>query len=524
MLQADIRPTRMRCVALPVSVLQKALAAMSLDEQTRGDFPILDRIVNGHRLVYLDSAASSQRPRTVIEAMSQYYATSHANVHRSIHTLGEEATELYEAARDRVQRFIGAASREEVVFTRGTTDGLNLVADGAGHGRCGRATRSSSPTWSTTPTSSRGRWRPAIAAPRSGRFPSRPTASSTSTAFERLLGPRTRVLAFAHVSNVLGTITPVAQLCARARAVGAVTVVDGAQAAPHLPLDMSALGCDFYVFSSHKMLGPTGIGVLWGRREVLDGPRAHARRRRDDQGSVDRPGALERPAVAVRARHAADRRGRGAERGHRVPREARHGAGGRARARRWPARPVEVLAAIPGVTVYGPPASVARGAVVAFSVEGLHPHDVAALLDQQGIAVRAGHHCAQPLMRGLGVVGHRARELLGLHLAGGGRASWRTRWRRCARGSSSTWPARSAQPVRLAPVRSARHVHAAAGGRVAGRARRRPARHPLRRWRVVPAGRTLRAARRPRAVLADPTVEPRAQGAPLREPAGGRLR
>ena len=376
---------------------------MTLDQQTRGDFPILARLVNGRRLVYLDSAASSHRPRTVIEAMSEYYATSHANVHRSIHTLGEEATALYEAARDRVQRFIGAGRREEVVITRGTTDGLNLLA--AALGRTLRAGdeilitdmehHSNIVPWQMA-ARDRGVVVRSVPVTVDGRL--------DLDAFERLLGPRTRVLALAHVSNVLGTINPVAQLCARARDVGAVTVVDGAQAVPHLPLDMDALGCDFYVFSGHKMLGPTGIGILWGRHEALEALEPTRgggemikevwidRARWNDLPWRFEPGT---PPIAeavglTAAIEYLEKLGMG--------RVADH-EGALAR------QTVEVLGAMPGVTVYGPPAGVDRGAVVAFSVEGLHPHDVAALLDQEGIAVRAGHHCAQPLMRRLGITG-----------------------------------------------------------------------------------------------------------------------
>jgi cysteine desulfurase/selenocysteine lyase len=374
-----------------------------LDEKTRGDFPILDRIVNGHRLVYLDSAASSQKPRAVLEAMSQYYATTHANVHRSIHTLGEEATALYEMARDRVQRFIGASSREEVVFTRGTTDGINLVAEAVG-----RTLRPGDEILITDLEhhSNIIPWQMA-ARDRGATVRSVPVAGDgllDLDAFQRLLGPRTRVIAFAHVSNVLGTILPVARLCALARQVGAVTVVDGAQAAPHLPLDMLALECDFYTFSSHKMLGPTGIGVLWGRRaalEALEPTRGGGEMIKEvwiDQARWnDLPWRFEpgTPPIAeavglMAAIEYLEKLG--------MERVAEHE---RALARQT----VEVLQAIPGVRVYGPRAPVDRGAVVAFSVEGLHPHDVAALLDQEGIAVRAGHHCAQPLMRSLGIVG-----------------------------------------------------------------------------------------------------------------------
>jgi len=376
---------------------------MRLDERTRGDFPILERVVNGHRLVYLDSAASSQKPRTVLEAMTQYYETSHANVHRSIHTLGEEATALYEAARDRVQRFIGATAREEVVLTRGTTDGINLVAEALG-----RTLRAGDEILITELEhhSNIIPWQMA-ARDRGATVRAIPVADDgllDVEAFEHLLGPRTRVVAFAHVSNVLGTITPVAQLCARARSVGAVTVVDGAQAAPHLPLDMLALGCDFYVFSGHKMLGPTGIGVLWGRRaalEALEPTRGGGEMIKevwiDRARWNDLPWRLEpgTPPIAeavglTAAIEYLEKLG--------MERVAEHE---RALARQT----VELLQAVPGVTVYGPRAAMDRGAVVAFSVDGLHAHDVAALLDQEGIAVRAGHHCAQPLMRRYGITG-----------------------------------------------------------------------------------------------------------------------
>jgi cysteine desulfurase/selenocysteine lyase len=376
---------------------------MRLDERTRRDFPILERIVNGHRLVYLDSAASSQKPRAVLEAMTQYYETSHANVHRSIHTLGEEATALYEQARDRVQRFIGAASREEVVFTRGTTDGLNLVAEGLG-----RTLRPGDEILITDLEhhSNIVPWQMA-ARDRGVTVRSIPLAADGELdldALGRLLGPRTRVLAFAHVSNVLGTVLPVDEVCARARAAGVVTVVDGAQAAPHLPLDMSALGCDFYAFSAHKMLGPTGVGVLWGRRSALEAMEPTRgggemikevwidRARWNDLPWKFEPGT---PPIAeavglMAAVEYLEKLG--------MERVAEH-------ERILARQTVELLQVIPGVRVYGPPAAVDRGAVVSFSVHGLHPHDVAALLDQEGIAVRAGHHCAQPLMRCLGITG-----------------------------------------------------------------------------------------------------------------------
>ncbi len=376
---------------------------MRLDELTRPDFPILGRLINGRPLVYLDSAASSQKPRQVIEAMARYYETSHANVHRSIHTLGEEATELYEAARERVQRFIGAERREEVVFTRGTTDGLGIVADAIGH------TLSPGDEILVTEMEHHSNivpWQMAarIKGARVRAIPVTGDGVLDLGAFDRLLSERTRVLALAHVSNVLGTINPVAELCAKARRVGAVTVVDGAQAAPHMPLDIPALNCDFYAFSGHKMLGPTGIGVLWGRYAVLE--RLEPTRGGSEmikevwiEGARwnDLPWRFEPGTPPI-----AEAVGLGAAIEYLeklgMERVAEH-------ERELAAQAVARLAAIPGIAVYGPRESTARGAVVAFSVEGVHPHDVSAFLDAEGIAVRAGHHCAQPLMRSLGVVG-----------------------------------------------------------------------------------------------------------------------
>jgi len=374
---------------------------MRLDEQTRGDFPILSRVVNGQRLVYLDSAASSQKPRAVVEAMTRYYETSHANVHRSIHTLGEEATELYEAARDRVQRFINAPAREEIVFTRGTTDGIGMVAEAVGRTlRAGDEIivtelehHSNLVPWQVA---ARDRGVTIRAIPLVGE------GVLDLDAFDRLLGPRTRLVAVAHVSNVLGTIVPVADVVARARRAGALTLVDGAQAVPHMPVDMSAIGCDFYVFSGHKMLGPTGIGVLDGRRAVLEGLEpARGGSEMIKEVWIDRATWNDLPwrwepgtppiAEAVGLTAAIEYLEKlGMER----VQEHTQGLAVQAAAQ---------LAAIPGVRVFGPRRE--RGAVVAFSVEGLHPHDVAAALDADGIAVRAGHHCAQPLMRWCGVVG-----------------------------------------------------------------------------------------------------------------------
>jgi cysteine desulfurase/selenocysteine lyase len=376
---------------------------MRLDELTRPDFPILERVINGRRVVYLDSAASSQKPRQVIEAMVRYYERSHANVHRSIHTLGEEATELYELARDRVREFIGAQSREEIVFTRGTTDSLSLVADAVGH------TLEAGDEIIITELEHHSniiQWQ--MAARDRGAVvravPITPDGHLDMDALRRLLGPRTRVVAVAHISNVLGTINPVREIVQLARSVGALSVVDGAQAIPHVSLDMMSLECDFYAASAHKMLGPTGIGILYGRREVLE--RLEPTRGGSEMIKevwIDRaqwndlpwrfePGT---PPIAeavglTAAIEYLEKLG--------MERVAEH-------ERELTRRAFTSLAALEGVRVFGPGPAEDRGAVVAFSVEGLHPHDVAALLDAEGIAVRAGHHCAQPLMRALGVVG-----------------------------------------------------------------------------------------------------------------------
>ena len=370
-------------------------------EGSRADFPILSRVVNGAPLIYLDSAASSQKPRQVIEAVTSYYERSHANVHRSIHTLGEEATELYEGARDAVRAFVGARGREEIIFTRGTTEAINLVA------QCvGRTLRPGDEIIVTEmehhsnliPWQMACRDRGAVlkAVPVIGE------GFLDMEAFARLLSPCTRVVAVAHVSNVLGTINPVVEIVRRSHEAGALVLLDGAQGAPHLPLDLAAMGADFYVFSGHKMLGPTGIGVLYGRREILEtleptwgGGEMIKEVWIDHAQWNDLPWRFEPGTPPIAEAVGLDAAIEYLEKlGMERVREHTHDLAVQAAAQ---------LAAIPGVRVFGPRQE--RGAVVAFSVDGLHPHDVAAALDADGIAVRAGHHCAQPLMRWCGVVG-----------------------------------------------------------------------------------------------------------------------
>jgi cysteine desulfurase/selenocysteine lyase len=376
---------------------------MNMGEKTRRDFPILSRVVNGYPLAYLDSAASSQKPAQVIEAIQRYYETHHANVHRSIHTLGEEATELYESARDSVRAFIGARHREEIVFTRGTTEAVNLVAQVIG--------RTLGPGDEIIVTEMEHHsnlipWQMACrdhgavirAVPVLG------DGYLDLDAYRRLLSARTKVVALAHVSNVLGTINPVAMMAEQAHQVGALVLADGAQSVPHLPLDVASLGVDFFAFSGHKMLGPTGIGVLYGRREVLGGLEPawgggemikevwidHAQW--NDLPWRFEPGTP--PIAGAVGLHAA------------IEYLGKLGMSQvSAHEQSLTAAAMEALARIPGVTLYGPRNPEMKGAVVAFNVEGIHPHDGAALLDQRGIAVRAGHHCAQPLMKRLGIAG-----------------------------------------------------------------------------------------------------------------------
>jgi cysteine desulfurase / selenocysteine lyase len=376
---------------------------MRLDEQTRADFPILQRIVNGHPLVYLDSGASSQKPRSVLEAMNRYYERSHANVHRSIHTLGEEATELYELARDSVHRFIGAASREEVIFTRGTTDGLGLIAETIGR------TLERGDEIIVTELEHHSNLIPwqLVARDRGATLravPVRQDGALDLDALDRMLTRRTRVVAFAHVSNVLGTITPVTDIVRRARSAGALTVVDGAQAAPHLRLDMSALECDFYVFSAHKMLGPTGIGVMYGRRAVLDSLEpGRGGSEMIKEVWIDRAQWNDLPwrfepgtppiAEAVGLGSAVDylsALGMETVRRHEV---ALTGYALRSLAERFG----------DDLVVHGPSEPAERGGVLSFTYRDLHPHDLTQVFDERGVCVRAGHHCAKPLMRELGV-------------------------------------------------------------------------------------------------------------------------
>lgn len=367
----------------------------------RRDFPILERRVHDKPLVYLDSAASAQMPRPVFEAVDGYRRRHHANVHRGAHTLSAEATDMYEAARKRVARFLRADDARGIVFTRNATEALNLVAHAYGRHRL----RDGDEVLVSVAEHHANLvpWH-LLAAERGvvvRGVPLRADGRVDEDAAVAAIGPRTRIVATFHVSNVLGIVQPLRRLADAAHAVGALLVIDGAQAAPHVPVDVTALGADAYAFSGHKVGGPTGIGALWMRPSILEtlppflGGGEMIRRVEVDRSTyADIPMRFEAgtPAIAEAIGLAAALDyldGVGLDRVWHHDRSL-----GR--------RAVEGLRALPGVTLYGPEGD-DRGGIVPFNVDGVHPHDVASFLDAEGIAVRAGHHCAQPLMRALGV-------------------------------------------------------------------------------------------------------------------------
>lgn len=378
------------------------MSAAALDVQAiRADFPILSREVRGKPLVYLDNAATTQKPRQVIAALTDYYSNTNANIHRGLHTLAEEATAAYELTRRKTADFIGAAHAQEIVFTRNTTESLNLLAYTLG----ARLRRDDEIVLSALEHHSNlVPWQ--LLAQRSGarlRFIELTNDGELDIDQARsLFNPRTRIVSVAHMSNVLGTIAPVAELAAMARAVDATVILDAAQSAPHMPVDVGALGVDFAAFSAHKMLGPTGVGVLWGRRELLadldpflGGGEMISVVNREESTWAPLPHKFEAgtPNIAdVIAFSAALDYLSGV--GMQAVREHDHAL---------TAYAMERLSGIEGLEIYGPPDAERRGAVVAFNYADIHSHDIATILDGGGIAVRAGHHCAQPLMRALEV-------------------------------------------------------------------------------------------------------------------------
>jgi cysteine desulfurase/selenocysteine lyase len=377
-----------------MSNLSEASTAALDVEALRRDFPILSQQVNGKPLVYLDNGASAQKPVAVLDAMDRYYREMHANVHRGAHTLGDRATAAFEGARETVRRFLNAASTREIIWTRGTTEAINLVANGlAPRLREGDEILVSRMEHHANIVP----WQ--MVAERTGArvVPIELTAEGEldMDAFRQRLGDRTRVLAIAHVSNVLGTINPVAELIAEARALGVVTVIDGAQAVPHFRPDVQALDCDFYAFSSHKMFGPTGIGVLYGKEALLEAmPPYQGGGEMIERVSFERttwnqlPYKFEAGTPAI-----AEAVGLGAAIDYldRLDRTALAAAEDALLAR------ANVLVdTVPGMEIIG--TARRKVPVLSFKIAGLHPSDIGTLLDQQGIAIRTGHHCAMPLM------------------------------------------------------------------------------------------------------------------------------
>jgi cysteine desulfurase / selenocysteine lyase len=361
----------------------------------RRDFPILDQLVNGKPLVYFDNAASSQRPRAVIDAISRYYEHDHANVHRGVHTLSQRATEAYEGAREVIRGFINAGDTKEIVFVKGTTEAVNLVAQSFVRPQLRPGDEilisalehhANIVPWQLVCEQTGATLRV---------IPITPAGEVDFAAFERLLGPRTKLLALAHVSNALGTIVPVEKFIALAKQRRIPVLLDGAQAVPHSVVDVRALDCDFYCFSSHKMIGPTGFGVLYGRRQLLEAmppwqgggdmilsvtfekTTYNQLPWKFEAGTPHIAGAV---GIAAAIRYLQDI---GMDRIAAYEQELLGYATSR-------------LACVPGLRIIG--TSPHKAAVVSFTLEGIHPHDIGTVLDTEGIAIRTGHHCAMPVM------------------------------------------------------------------------------------------------------------------------------
>jgi cysteine desulfurase / selenocysteine lyase len=369
-------------------------------ERLRQDFPILSQRVRGKPLIYLDNAATSQKPRAVIDAISRFYTAENANIHRGVHYLSERATVAYDAVREQVARFLNAGSPREIVFTRGTTEAINLVAQSWARNTLragdeilltGMEHHSNIVPWQLVA----GQTGATVRA-----VPLTDAGELDLDAFERLLSDRTRLLAVVHLSNALGTINPVREMVARARERGVVTLVDGAQSAPHLPVDVQAIGCDFFAFSGHKVFGPTGIGALYGRAALLE-------RMPPWQGGGDmiETVTLERTTFAAPpARFEAGTPAIAEVIGLGAALEY-VGTVGRAAIAAWEEElltyATERVGELEGIRIIGTARE--KASVLSFAVEGVHPHDVGAVLDDDGIAIRAGHHCAQPVMERFGV-------------------------------------------------------------------------------------------------------------------------
>ncbi|MCP5364799.1 MAG: cysteine desulfurase [Hyphomicrobiales bacterium] len=379
--------------------------------QLRQDFPILSRTVYGRPLVYLDSAASAQKPLPVLRAMEEAYQSYYANVHRGVHALSGEATDAYEGAREKIAAFINARKAEEVVFVRGATEAINLVASSYGRRFLSPGDEvvishlehhSNIVPWQML-RDEKGIVLQVVPVDDDGQF--------LLEDFERLLSPRTKLVSVAHVSNALGTILPVRAIIEKAHAVGARVLLDGCQAAPHLSIDVQDLDVDFYVFSSHKMYGPTAIGALYGKADLLELMPPY-------QGGGDMIASVSFEKTTFKKPPQRFEAGTPA-----IVEAVGFGAAAdylstiglepiRAHEQQLLEYATDRLSQLPGLTIHGPPAH--KAAIISFGLAGVHPHDIGTFLDRAGVAIRAGHHCAQPLMARLGVAAT-ARASFGLY-------------------------------------------------------------------------------------------------------------
>jgi len=371
-------------------------AAPTLDVAAlRRDFPALAQEVHGHPLAYLDNAASAQTPEPVVEAITDFYRRDRSNVHRGVHELSQRATNKYEAARIQIQKFLNAASYQEIVWTRGTTEGINLVASSWGRANVekddevlisGLEHHSNIVPWQMLCEETGAKLRV---------IPINERGELIQDEYEKLLNERTKIVAVAHVSNALGTVNPIAKMIAQAHAVGAITVIDGAQAVPHMAVDVQTLDADFYAFSGHKVFGPTGVGALYGKKALLEAMSPY-------QGGGDMiasvtfektvynelpykfeagtPNIADTIALGVAVEYVQE-----------VGLDAIA-----AYEAELVADATQKLSALPGIRLIG--TAKEKASVVGFVVEGVHPHDVGTILDREGVAIRAGHHCAQPVM------------------------------------------------------------------------------------------------------------------------------
>lgn len=371
-------------------------------DRLRGQFPALAQEVNGHPLVYLDNAATTQKPQAVLDAINHYYRADNANVHRAAHALSGRATRAFEDARETVARFINAPLSHEVIWTRGTTEAINLVAQSWGMSelRAGDEIVLSTLEHHANIVP----WQ--LVAQRTGAvirvIPLDERGDLDIAAYLALLGPRTRLVSVAHVSNALGTVNPVKEMVAAAKAVGSLSLIDGAQAVAHLEVDVQAIGCDFYAFSGHKLYGPTGIGVLWGRTELLERmPPWQAGGEMIDRVSFSGTTFNILPfKFEAGTPHIAGAIGLAAAIGFVMEQDKDSLASHEAALTDYL---VAGLQQVPGLRLVGDP--VQRAGAISFLLEDIHPQDAATLLDMQGIALRVGHHCAMPLMESLGIGG-----------------------------------------------------------------------------------------------------------------------